>query len=97
MEFVVIAQYRTQAGEEGRVEAALKEMRQPTRAEPGNLDYQVMRDPGQPGVFVLYERYADADAFQAHLATEHFGTWLKGQVLPFLEERTRLDLVPLGD
>ncbi|HEY8046130.1 MAG TPA: putative quinol monooxygenase [Streptosporangiaceae bacterium] len=97
MEFVVIAQYRARAGEEGRVEAALREMRKPTRAEPGNLDYQVLRDPGQPGVFVLYERYADEAGFRAHLATGHFATWLRGQVLPFLAERTRLDLVPLGD
>lgn len=97
MEFVVIARYKARAGEDSRVGAALKEMRQPSRAEPGNLDYQVMRDPGQPGVFVLYERYADEAAFQAHLATEHFDTWLRGQVLPFLEERTRLDLVPLGE
>jgi quinol monooxygenase YgiN len=97
MEFAVIAQYQARAGEAGRVEAALKEMRKPSRAEPGNLDYQVMRDPGQPGVFVLYERYTDEAAFQAHLATEHFATWLRGQVLPFLDGRTRLDLVPLGD
>jgi quinol monooxygenase YgiN len=97
MEFVVIAQYRARAGGESRVEAALKEMRKPTRAEPGNLDYQVLRDPRQPAVFVLYERYADEGAFQAHLATDHFGTWLKAQVLPFLDERVRLDLVPLED
>ncbi len=97
MEFVVIARYRVHAGEEGRVEAALREMLTPTRAEPGNLDYRVLRDPQQPAVCVLYERYADEAAFQAHLATEHFGIWLKGQVLPFLDERTRLDLVPLGD
>ena len=55
-----------------------------------------MRHPGQPGVFVLYERYTDEVAFQAHLATEHWPR-LRGQVLPFLEERNRLDLVPLGD
>ena len=97
MEFVVIVRYKARAGAESGVEAALKEMRKPSRAEPGNLDYQVMRHPGQPGVFVLYERYTDEVAFQAHLATEHVATWLRGQVLPFLEERTRLDLVPLGD
>lgn len=76
--------------------AALREMRKPSQAEPGNRDYQVFRDPRQPGVFVLYERYADEAAFQAHLATQHFATWLKGEVLPFLDERTRLDLAPLG-
>ena len=95
MEFAVIAQYRARTGEEGRVEEALRKMVAPTRAEPGNLDYQVFRDPGQPGVFVLFERYADADAFEAHRSSQHFGTWLSGQVLPALAERTRLDLVPI--
>src|ERR1700729_2762048 len=68
MEFVVIARYRARTGEEGRVEEALRKMVAPTRAEPGNLDYQVFRDPGQPEVFVLFERYADAKAFEAHRA-----------------------------
>ena len=55
-----------------------REMVAPTRAEPGNLDYQVFRDPKDPSLFVLFERYADADAFDAHRATPHFGTWLAG-------------------
>ncbi|HMD93142.1 MAG TPA: putative quinol monooxygenase, partial [Trebonia sp.] len=69
MEFVVIAQYRARAGEEDRVEEALRKMVEPTRAEPGNRDYQVFRDPGQPAVFVLFERYADEAAFDAHWAS----------------------------
>jgi quinol monooxygenase YgiN len=97
MEFVVIARYLARAGEEDRVEAALREMVEPTRAEPGNLDYQVFRDPEQPAVFMLFERYTGADAFEAHRASEHFTTWLGGQVLPALAERTRFDLVPLTD
>ena len=95
MEFVVIARYRARAGEEDRVEAALREMVEPTRAEPGNLDYQVFRDPEQAAVFVLFERYTGAAAFEAHKSSAHFGTWLAGQVLPALAERTRFDLVPL--
>jgi quinol monooxygenase YgiN len=96
MEFVVIARYKARAGLEGRVEAALGNMLEPTLAEPGNLDYQVLRDPREPGVFMLFERYVDEAAFGDHLATEHFTTWLKGEVLPSLEERTRYDLTPLG-
>ena len=96
MEFVVIAQYRARAGEEGRVEEALRKMVEPTRAEPGNLDYQVFRDPKQPSLFVLFEKYQDEAAFDAHRATAHFGTWLAGQVLPALDNRIRLDLVPIG-
>ncbi len=95
MEFVVIARYRARAGEEGLVEEALRKMAEPTRAEPGNLDYQVFRYPGQPAVFVLFERYTGEAAFDAHRASPHFKTWLSGRVLPSLDERTRLDLVPL--
>jgi quinol monooxygenase YgiN len=87
MEFVVIAKYRARAGEEARVETALGEMVEPTRAEPGNLDYQVFRDPKDPSLFVL---------FDAHRETPHFATLLAGQVLPALDNRIRLDLVPLG-
>ena len=97
MEFVVIARYKARAGEEDRVEAALRNMREPSRAEPGNLDYQVLRDPRQRAVFVLYERYADEAAFAAHQATDHFGIWLAQEVLPYLDERVRFDLVPLGE
>jgi quinol monooxygenase YgiN len=97
MEFVVIAQYRARGGEAERVAEALAAMVAPTRAEPGNLDYQVFRDPKDPLLFVLFERYADADAFDRHRATPHFGTWLTGVVLPALDDRIRLDLVALGD
>lgn len=97
MAFVVFAQYRVRAGEEARVANALRNMVAPTRAEPGNLDYQVFRDPADPSRFVLFERYTDEGAFQAHLASPHFDTWLQGEVLPSLEERIRFDLVPLED
>ena len=36
------------------------------------------------------------DGVRGHLATEHFATWLTGQVLPNLDERTPFDPVPLG-
>jgi quinol monooxygenase YgiN len=51
------------------------------------------RIAGTPGK--ADERYADESAFEAHLASPHFSTWLKGEVLPSLEDRVRLDLVPL--
>jgi quinol monooxygenase YgiN len=96
MEFVVIARYKARAGREGLVAAALASMQGPSRAEPGNLDYQVLRDTRDHGVFMLFERYVDEAAFHQHLASEHFAVWLGGQVLPNLDERTRFDLTPLG-
>jgi quinol monooxygenase YgiN len=96
MEFVVIAQYRALPGAADLVAEALRNMVEPTRSEPGNLDYQVFRDPADPSLFVLFERYADESAFDAHRASPHFGTLLAGQVLPALADRIRLDLVPLA-
>jgi quinol monooxygenase YgiN len=96
MEFVVVVRYKARAGESGRVEAALRNMLAPSRAEPGNLVYEVLRDAADPSVFVLYERYTDEAAFEAHRSSAHFSKWLKGDVLPCLEERTPFFGVPLG-
>ena len=95
MEFAAIVRYRARGGEAGRVAAALENMLAPSRAEPGNIDYQVFRDPQDPSVFVLCERYADETAFEAHRSSAHFGRWLGGEVLPFLEERIPFFGVPL--
>jgi quinol monooxygenase YgiN len=39
-----------------------------SRAEAGCLDYSLMPDPIEPGRVVLYERWADQAALDAHLA-----------------------------
>ncbi|KAA9158719.1 antibiotic biosynthesis monooxygenase [Amycolatopsis acidicola] len=95
MSHVVIACYRVRAGAEEQVAEALREMVEPTRAEPGNRRYEVFRSPEDPAVFVLVEEYDDSAAFDAHLASDHFGQWLRGKVLPALEDRQRYDLAPL--
>jgi len=46
-----------------------------TRKEPGNIRFDVLRDPEDPACFVLYEVYTDKEAQQAHLASSHFAAW----------------------
>lgn len=94
MSYVVIARYRVRAGAEDLVAEALAKMVEPTRAEPGNRRYEVYREPADSAIFVLFEEYADKAAFEAHLASGHFAQWLRGEVLPRLDERQRYDLVP---
>jgi quinol monooxygenase YgiN len=96
MEFAVVVRYKTRPGEADRVADALENMLEPSRAEPGNLDYQVLRDTDDPSVFVLVERYTDEAAFEAHRSSPHFGKWLKGAVLPSLEERVPFFGTPLA-
>lgn len=52
-----------------------------TRAEPGCLAYDLLRDAESPDRFVAYECWRDLPALQDHLATPHFaavGTVLAG-------------------
>jgi quinol monooxygenase YgiN len=62
------------------------------RAEPGNLRWDVWRDPAKPTRFVLDELYVDADAIAAHRETSHFKTYLAR--INDLAERTSLLLEP---
>ena len=57
-----------------------------SRAEPGNLRYDLWADPAQPGRFVLDELYVDRAALEAHRATVHFRNYLTR--IPELGERS---------
>lgn len=93
-DYVVIARWVTRAGEEDAVARALAEIVPLARAEPGMLGYQVHRDPGDPRVFTLYERYRSESDYQAHLDSEHMQRLGFGDAVPRLESREREFLVP---
>ncbi|TFV48162.1 antibiotic biosynthesis monooxygenase [Blastococcus sp. TF02A-35] len=57
------------------------------RDEPGCLRFDVCAVEGEDHRFLLYELYADAEAFEAHKRAPHFAQWrtiaaevLEGQV-----------------
>jgi autoinducer 2-degrading protein len=43
--------------------------------EPGNRRFDVLQDPGDPTLFVLYEAYIGADDAAAHKQTPHYLAW----------------------
>lgn len=47
--------------------AALDRLVEHSRTEPGTLQYEVLTDIENPARIVVFERYTDADALQAHL------------------------------
>lgn len=61
---------------EAELEALLRDMANASRAEPGNLQYDVWRDRDMAGRFVIVELYADDDAVATHRATAHFQAYL---------------------
>ncbi|MGO7180673.1 putative quinol monooxygenase [Rhizobium brockwellii] len=68
----VYAVLTAKAGKEDELEALLRGMAAPSRAEPGNLRYDLWQDTETPGRFVLDEMYTDAEANSSHRASPHF-------------------------
>ncbi len=80
-------------GCEAELETLLSGMVAATRAEPGNLRYDLWRDTDRPQRFILDETYQDAEALAAHRASDHFQTYLKR--IGALAERTPMVLRPV--
>ena len=58
-------------GHEQHLAAAIATLTTAVRHEPGCLEFRPFQDSAHPGVFYLYEIYADTGAFRAHLTTDH--------------------------
>jgi len=43
--------------------------------EQGNRRFDVLQSPENPGKFILYEAYVDAEAAAAHKQTSHYLAW----------------------
>ena len=91
----VVARYRAEEGHEATVARLLAENAESSRGEPGCLEFSVFQGIDDPRAFLLYDRYTDEDAFQAHRRTEHFARIIEGQVVPLLEERVWTRMEPL--
>lgn len=86
----IVAVLTARPGKAEALEALLAGMLGPSRAEPGNLRYDLWRDQADPSRLVLDELYVDNDAIAAHRATPHFANYLAH--INDLAERTALVL-----
>jgi quinol monooxygenase YgiN len=86
-EVTVVARYEVSAGHGDDVARLLGPHIAATRAEPGCLEFTALRCTEQPDDFVLYERYASRDAFDAHRASPHFQTIVQARIWPLLSDR----------
>ena len=89
MAYVVYAKCTAREGESDKVAEAIRKLAPLSRQEPGVLLYQPHRSPENPNVFFFYEQYVDADAYQAHVDSEHVRQHGFGDALPRLEGRER--------
>ena len=56
--------------------------------EPGNLRFDLLRDPADPTRFVIYEAYVDEASAAAHKTTPHYLAW-RDRVGPMMAEPRR--------
>jgi quinol monooxygenase YgiN len=72
----IVAILTAKAGRESELETLLRGMVPLSRAESGNLRYDLWRDGDNAGRFVLDELYRNDDAVVSHRATPHFQNYL---------------------
>ena len=89
MAYVVAALWRAREGEEEKVQEIIEVMTPLSRDEPACSFYQAHRSVDDPRLFFLYEQYDDEQGYEAHMATEHFEKYVRGEAIPRLESRER--------
>ena len=87
-EVALVVRYQAMAGCGDTVAALLARHAAATQAEPGNLDFVALRSFEDTDKFVLYERYANAEAFEAHTSSPHYEGIAVAQIRPLLSDRT---------
>jgi quinol monooxygenase YgiN len=71
-EVVLIAEAAALPGKRDELRRAFDELVPRALAEAGVRTFRLHEDRDQSGHFMLYERYHDQDAVDAHFETEHF-------------------------
>lgn len=92
-EVKTVAVLTAKPGKAEELQAFLEGMLEPSRAEPGNLRYDLWRDRAEPNRFMLDELYVDVEAVAAHRSTPHFRNYLSR--IDELAERNALSLDPV--
>ena len=96
--FTLLIDFTVKEGQSKQFEAAMAKTIKETRKEKGNLAYELSRTTLGHG-YVIYERWEDLAALEAHLKTAYYKTALDG-IVPLLEKGTTVELlvpVPAGD
>ncbi|GGP65607.1 putative quinol monooxygenase [Saccharothrix coeruleofusca] len=63
----VIWDAKAKQGREADLKAFITAAITPSRDDPGNIDYEAHEVEGQPGSFVIYERWESRELLDAHL------------------------------
>lgn len=95
--FTMLVHVQVKEGNGAKFEEAFTKAIAPTRKEKGCLRYDLSRDLKKPGHYLVYERWQDVDALDAHLKTKHITTLL-GEIGELLAGPPEAEvLLPVGE
>jgi quinol monooxygenase YgiN len=87
MERTFIVKWLVKKSETARIRSLLPELVARTKAEQGNLLYAIYQAEADPNVFLLHERYTDAEAVDVHRSSEHYQRLVVREIIPHLAGR----------
>lgn len=73
----VVATFKSKAGMEATVRAAIEALIAPTRAESGCINYDLHQSTEDPSVFMLYENWVSKKDLDDHLAMPYLAAFLE--------------------
>ncbi len=84
MDLFIFARFHAREGQQGAVEAALREEIPQARAEPGCIAIDAYRSTRDPRLFFIYSRWKDERAFDIHAEMSHTVHFIK-RVEPLID------------
>ena len=95
--FTMIVTVRIKEGSAAQFEAAFAKGRAGTRKEKGNITYEMSRSTKTPAEYIVYERWTNFAALQAHLKAPHL-TAMLAEVGDLLEGAPQVKVyIPAGE
>ncbi|WP_192579649.1 putative quinol monooxygenase [Micromonospora sp. AMSO31t] len=91
----VLAQFVAKPGRESEVCDALLHLVEPSRAESGNVSYDLHRLKNNPAAFYILANWTDQAALDQHMASAHVRALLDERVIPELLARPMLSCARL--
>jgi quinol monooxygenase YgiN len=71
-----------------KVLAAVRQLAEASRKEPGCITYIPHETAGDPTRIMIYEQYRDEAALEAHRASPHFHEYAIGGLYQWMRERS---------
>ncbi|MFJ4375866.1 putative quinol monooxygenase [Pseudomonas japonica] len=90
--FILKAKTRPERAE--AFEALFRAYVEPSRAEPGCIEYHMLRDKEDPSLFVFYEIWASKTALDVHSALPHMREFFENR-MDYLERDFEIQLIEM--